>query len=67
MLCCPIASKVKPYPFVVPILGNPDVAGAALADQLRTLDWRARGAKKKGRIAEKTLAEVLAKASTLLE
>jgi mRNA interferase MazF len=67
MLCCPITSKVKPYPFVVPILGNPDVAGAALADQLRTLDWRARGAKKKGRIAEKTLVEVLAKASTLLE
>lgn len=67
MLCCPITSKVKPYPFVVPILGNPDVAGAALADQLRTLDWRARGAKKKGRIAEKTLVKVLAKASTLLE
>ena len=31
MLCCPITSKVKPYPFVVPILGNPDIAGAALA------------------------------------
>ncbi len=67
MLCCPITSKIKPYPFVVPILGNPDVAGAALADQLRTLDWRARGATKKGRVSEQTLAQVLAKASALLE
>ena len=28
ILCCPIASKVKPYPFVVPILGDSKVAGA---------------------------------------
>jgi mRNA interferase MazF len=67
MLCCPITSKIKPYPFVVPILGNPDIAGAALADQLRTLDWRARKAKKKGRVSAQTLAEVLGKAGALLE
>lgn len=66
MLCCPITSKIKPYPFVVPILGNDDVAGAALADQLRSLDWRARRAKKKGRIPERTLREVLGKAAALL-
>jgi len=66
MLCCPITSKIKPYPFVVPILGNDAVAGAALADQLRTLDWRARKAKKKGRVAERTLREVLGKAMALL-
>ncbi len=66
MLCCPITSKVKPYPFVVPILGDSDVAGAALADQVRSMDWRARGATKKGRIAERTLREVLGKATALL-
>lgn len=66
MLCCPITSKIKPYPFVVPILGNDDVAGAALADQPRTLDWRARKAKKKGRVSERTLREVLGKATALL-
>jgi mRNA interferase MazF len=67
MLCCPITSKVKPYPFVVSILGSPDVAGAVLSDQLRSLDWRARRAKKKGRVSEQTLAEVLGKAAALLE
>lgn len=66
MLCCPITSQIKPYPFVVPILGARDVAGAALADQLRSLDWRARKAKKKGRVPERTLREVLGKAAALL-
>ena len=67
MLCCPITSKVKPYPFVVPIFASPAVAGVALADQLRTLDWRARKAKKQGRVSEEVLAEVLGKASALLD
>jgi mRNA interferase MazF len=51
---------------VVPILGDADVAGAALADQLRSLDWRARRAKRKGRVSERTLREVLGKAAALL-
>ncbi len=67
MLCCPITSKVKPYPFVVPILGDSDIAGAALADQVRSIDWQARKAKKKGRIPEKTLREVLGRAVALLQ
>jgi mRNA interferase MazF len=66
MLCCPITSKIKPYPFVVPILGGGDIAGAALADQLRSLDWRVRKAKKKGRVPERTLRKMLGKAAALL-
>lgn len=66
MLCCPITSKLRPYPFVVPVLGSDDVGGAALADQLRSLDWRARKARKKGRVPERVLHEVLGKAIALL-
>ncbi len=66
MLCCPITSKIKPYPFVVPILGSDDVAGAALADQLRSLDWRARKVQKRGKVSARTLHEVLGKAAALL-
>ena len=66
MLCCPITSKLRPYPFVVPVLGSDDVGGAALADQLRSLDWRARKARKKGRAPERVLNEVLGKAIALL-
>ena len=66
MLCCPITSKLRPYPFVVPVLGSDDVGGAALADQLRSLDWRARKARKKGRVPERVLHEVLGTAIALL-
>lgn len=66
MLCCPITSKVKPYPFVVPVLGGADVAGAALADQVRSMDWQARKAVRKGRVSERIVREVLGRAAALL-
>lgn len=66
MLCCPITSRLRRYPFVVPILGTDDVGGAALADQLRSLDWRARKARKKGCVPARVIEEVLGKAIALL-
>lgn len=41
MVAVPITSHVKGYPFEVLIEGK-KVRGVALADQVRTLDWRAR-------------------------
>ncbi|MDP3552676.1 hypothetical protein [Methylocystis sp.] len=40
---------------------------AALADQVKSLDWRARKAKKKGAATKADVAEALAKARTLLQ
>lgn len=42
-LLCPVTSKVKGYPFEVPLSTTAGVQGVVLADQLRSLDWRARG------------------------
>ena len=40
---CPLTSKVKPYPFALPIkVGG--VEGAVLVDQLKSMDWSGRGA-----------------------
>ena len=39
-LVCPITSKVKGYPFEVPLPDGGPVQGVVLADQLRSLDWR---------------------------
>ncbi len=39
---CPISSRLKGYPFEVPIPTDLPVKGAILADQAETLDWRAR-------------------------
>ncbi len=41
MLACPITSKVKGYPFEVPIIAG-KVNGVVLADQIKSLDWQAR-------------------------
>ena len=43
MLCCPLTTKRKGYPFEVPIDGIRE--SAVLADQVKSLDWRARRAK----------------------
>lgn len=43
-LVCPITSKVKGYPFEVPLPDGVPVQGVVLADQLRSLDWRSRQA-----------------------
>jgi mRNA interferase MazF len=66
MLCCPVTSQVKDYPFEVELIGVKGVKGVVLSDQLRSLDWEARGAEKAGRAADDVVAAVLAKLKVLL-
>ena len=64
MLCCPMTTQIKNYPFEVLIAGA--VPSAVLADQVKSLDWRKRRAKRKGAVAPHELAEVRAKLHALL-
>lgn len=64
MLCCPLTTKRKGYPFEVPL--DDDRGSAVLADQVKSLDWRARRAKAKGRISDNELSAVRAKAKALI-
>ncbi|HRM70349.1 MAG TPA: endoribonuclease MazF [Thauera phenylacetica] len=64
MLCCPLTTQIKGYPFEVRIAGDTD--SAVLADQVKSLDWRVRRAKLKGRISAVELAEVRAKVMALV-
>ena len=63
MLCCPITSQIKGYPFEVTLRGVGGVRGVALSDQVKSLDWRARQARRKGRapkdVVEQTLKRIL--------
>lgn len=56
MLCCPLTTKIKGYPFEVPIAGVR--SGVVLADQVKSLDWRIRSASRKGRATAAELAAV---------
>lgn len=40
-LVCPLTSQVKGYPFEIPFSAQ-RIQGVVLADQVRSLDWRAR-------------------------
>ncbi|EBK3897012.1 endoribonuclease MazF [Salmonella enterica] len=62
MICCPMTTKIKGYPFEVLV----DEDSAVLADQVKSLDWKARRAVKKGRVSDSVLSEVRAKAKALI-
>ena len=64
MICCPLTTQIKNYPFEVFIGGTP--SNAVLADQVKSLDWRSRNTKLKGRVSPEQLAEVRAKIHALI-
>jgi mRNA interferase MazF len=64
MICCPMTTRIKNYPFEVYVAGSPP--SAVLADHVKSLDWRARNAKHKGKVPASVLAEVQAKLKALL-
>jgi len=66
-LFCPITSQVKGYPFEVAVPQGLPVGGVVLADQVKSLDWRARKAELAGRLPADASDEVLGKLGALLE
>jgi mRNA interferase MazF len=65
MLCCPMTTKLKGYPFEV-VIDGPQTS-AALADQVKSLDWKVSKAKRKGQVTSTELAEVRAKSVALIQ
>ena len=64
MLCCPLTTRIKGYPFEVAVPGDPP--SVVLSDQLRSLDWRARRAEPKGRVPAEVLRAVRVRAVGLI-
>lgn len=65
MVCCPLSTRIKGYPFEVPMqLGGQD--SVVLSDQVKSLDWKVRRAKKKGAVPEAVVLEVRARIKALL-
>ena len=63
-ICCPMTTKIKGYVFEIVVSRKPP--SAVLADQIRSFDWRARQAARKGVVEPWVLAEVRAKIKALL-
>ena len=64
MICCPTTTRIKGYPFEVTLSGTP--ASVVLSDQVKSFDWKARKAQKKGRASAAEIAEVRAKLHALI-
>jgi mRNA interferase MazF len=64
LICCPVTTKIKGYPFEVALFGRPP--SVALADQVKSLDWRQRAATKKGSATPAQLALIRAKLRVLI-
>ena len=65
-ILCPLTNQIKGYPFEVIVPPSLSITGAILADQIKNLDWRARGAELICRLPRRTVVEVLQKLATLL-
>ena len=65
-LLCPLTSQVKGYPFEVRVPPGLPVSGVILADQAKSLDWRARRAERICALPASVVQEILAKLSSLL-
>lgn len=65
-LLCPVTSQVKGYPFEVRLPADLNIQGVVLSDQVKSLDWRARKARRADRAPEAVVADVLAKLGALL-
>jgi len=65
-ILCPITNQVKGYPFEVAIPQGLPVTGVVLADQAKSLDWKARRAEFISSLPPETTQEVLLKLGALL-
>ncbi|MET3506956.1 type II toxin-antitoxin system PemK/MazF family toxin [Halalkalibacter oceani] len=63
---CPITRQQKGYPFEVALPGELAIEGVILTDQVKSLDWRARGFTMKEKAPEKIVQNCLKLIHTFL-
>lgn len=65
-IVCPVTSQRKGYPFEVPLPDGLAISGVVLADQVNSIDRRARRIEPAGSVPPVVLEEVLARLLALL-
>ena len=66
-LCCPITSRVKGYPFEFELPPGLGVNGAILCDHVRSVDWKARRARRIAALPPQAMREVQARILVLIQ
>lgn len=65
-ILCPITNQMKGYPFEVQVPAGLEVTGVILADQVKSVDWRARSAALMVSLPAATVDAVLERVGLLL-
>ena len=65
MVCCPMTTQIKGHPFEV-LTQVDGVDCAVLSDQVKSLDWKVRKAKKKAVVPPEVMLHVRAKLKAML-
>ena len=58
-IVCPLTNTDRHFPFHVAVVGDPDVTGFIMVEQVKSIDFHARKAKRIGRASDGVLEEVL--------
>jgi mRNA interferase MazF len=66
VIVCPITSKIKDYPYEIKLSEGLEVKGVILADQIKNMDWKVRGASFICKIPEEIMEEVLSKIENII-
>jgi mRNA interferase MazF len=66
LICCPIAPHTKGYPFEVPVRAQPSMDGVVLADQVKSLEWEIRKARRMAKATSRVLQDTVTKLRALL-
>lgn len=67
LIVCPITSKSRGYPFEVELPEGLPIKGVVLADQIKSVDRRARRVERIGRAPPDVLVEVVARVLPLID
>jgi mRNA interferase MazF len=58
-IVCPLTNTERSFPFHVAVMNHPNVTGFVMVEQVKSIDFRARKAKRIGRSSDSVLEEVL--------
>jgi len=58
-IVCPLSNTDRNFPFHVAVVNDPNVTGFVMVEQVKSIDFRAREAKRIGRASDDVLEEVL--------
>jgi mRNA interferase MazF len=58
-IVCPLTNTDRGFPFHVAVAKDPNVTGFVMVEQVKSIDFRARDAKRIGKASDRVLEEVL--------